>query len=1296
MRWTRPLGILMTTAITLACAMSAVGPAAATPAPAPPSRPAAATQIPVADRDRVLPAGWRASTDRAVTIDGDMTGLHVLVADERAGYAWRTAATLAEPGVDTDQWIGQSCVTASGRRAVVVYAPRQLTNDQDLFGDGALAAVVDLDNGAVTKLPDPVSIAYYDPGCGTGESAVLTEELSRGGKQVSRLITVDTTTGRVVRTLDVPGQITSAVPTSDGIVAAAGHRLVRIDQRGGVHTLVPTDAVPFRLAVDGGGGIGFETQQNTDVTVHRYAKTADHVVLTAPARSVRLTSAGGRPYLLGPKATTAAGSTRLPSDWRAADLPVDAELSSTGAFAVDSAVNGHEAAGDTGLRGTPTGAQPVQIVGTVLATSASPRFLVQPQVPARGLAGSPAVARKPAKSTPNDGTDPSTTTIDPNRACAIPRNDPTIESLQPTAAMAEWAADLAVKGALNVQRPAGYNGSSLPAYTPQGLFPSHPLSGGGQVPAQVLLGIMAQESNMWQASPHAVDGESGNFEQGGFYGLGVGIDSVNFSDADCGYGAMQVTSGMAVGDTTYTPQQQLAITVDYAANIAAGLEILQDKWNQMRSLGVIANNGDPKYIENWWFALWAYNTGWHAENDPNDPHSVSDAYGLGWGNNVDNEDYPADRMPFLDNTTPCQPQDQDSGGNCIDAKHPNDWSYPERVMGFAKHSLVRYDYQTATYGTTFLPANWAGNPLVPGPATFCTSANQCDTNTIHQPSEFPDDPGSNCLRDDLACYWHSPATWISDYSFAGTELLRYQPGSAEPTPWRLYNPDCSTSALPSNALIIDDVPTSVHTQDGCQKNWTNHGTLTFKFGVDDAGDYPAKIDFHQLDGGFGGHFWFAHAWSNTPDNVNRHGVTGTWTLNQTLNGWARVLVYIPDHGAGMPQADYTVHGSDSTSPTRTVTEGNYLDDSNAPAPGAWHSLGAFHFTGGTPSVSLDNLTHLATDGNWTDGEDDIPWDAIAFQPLSGKPTDQIVAMGDSYSSGEGATSPLTWDYYRDSDHDGDTPAIQDACHRSSWAWPRQMLTPDNTQQSVGVRADTFDPTLDYHMTACSGAVGANVLIGDVGQYNEGSQIDQGYLDQNTTVVTISLGGNDARFQDILTHCVEVERLGGVVPCQDTTLSGDNAPLSQVEPDRMATTVMAAVQKAVQQIHAKAPNARIEFMGYPEVISKDSGATSECVTLFGGSTIAWFTQMVDGFAADYQQLIGNLAGQGIDVRFINPIAAFSDKGACGSPEDINELVTRFSHGETPQTLTGPASMQSFHPNIDGTLLYGQLATADLKN
>src|SRR5262249_35063161 len=145
----------------------------------------------VADPDTALGPNWRSSDDRAVTTSSDASGLHVLVADRRGAYRWRTAATLAEPGIDTDQWIGQLCVTGSGRRAVVVYAPRQFANRDELMARGGFAAVVDLDTGAVTKLAERVTLAYFDPTCGADETAALSAQEGDDATMRTRVALVD-------------------------------------------------------------------------------------------------------------------------------------------------------------------------------------------------------------------------------------------------------------------------------------------------------------------------------------------------------------------------------------------------------------------------------------------------------------------------------------------------------------------------------------------------------------------------------------------------------------------------------------------------------------------------------------------------------------------------------------------------------------------------------------------------------------------------------------------------------------------------------------------------------------------------------------------------------------------------------------------------------------------------------------------------------------------------------------------------------------------------------------------------
>ncbi len=155
---------------------ASAAPSTPDPDPGPPRPPQAAPLAPdrVLDPDRRLGKSWRRSADRVMTTSADETGLHILVADADTAYQWRTVTTLAEPGVATDQWVGQACLTGSGRTAVAVYAPRQFTNRETLSNAGAFAAVVHLATGRVTKLPERYSLAYHNPGCGSGESVVLT------------------------------------------------------------------------------------------------------------------------------------------------------------------------------------------------------------------------------------------------------------------------------------------------------------------------------------------------------------------------------------------------------------------------------------------------------------------------------------------------------------------------------------------------------------------------------------------------------------------------------------------------------------------------------------------------------------------------------------------------------------------------------------------------------------------------------------------------------------------------------------------------------------------------------------------------------------------------------------------------------------------------------------------------------------------------------------------------------------------------------------------------------------------
>ncbi len=122
--------------------------------------------------------------------------------------------------------------------------------------------------------------------------------------------------------------------------------------------------------------------------------------------------------------------------------------------------------------------------------------------------------------------------------------------------------------------------------------------------------------------------------------------------ADCGYGLMQVTSGMQ--NVSGIPSlAQTMIGSDYAYNIARGAQILAAKWNAAPELTPIVGDRDPHVIEDWYFALWAYN-------------------GLAFRNHPMNPGYDASRPPY-----DCGPDT------------PRDYPYQELIFGCIANPPLR-------------------------------------------------------------------------------------------------------------------------------------------------------------------------------------------------------------------------------------------------------------------------------------------------------------------------------------------------------------------------------------------------------------------------------------------------------------------------------------------------------------------------------------------------------------------------------------------------------------------------------
>jgi hypothetical protein len=1278
----------------------------------------------------VLPAGWKSSADRAVTTNGDDNGFHVLVADEKSGYLWRTAATLSEPGFDTDQWIGQICVTSSGRRAVVVYAPRSATNDTGVFNQGAFAAIVDLVTGAVRKLPFTVSLAYYDPGCGAGETVALSSLATAGNKMTSTVRVIDAASGKVLRATVSAGQLSSPVPYAGGVAAALGHELVSIDSHGGEHVLAKARSVPFRIHPDAAGGLAYELPVGKNVQVRRFSAGKSLLIGTGPLGAIQLTRSGSRVFMVGANPGKSLLAAKLPASWQRVTAPAYSDVSTTGALAVSFASNKVNATSPAAAAAMAkqAGGIPDQIVihALVTPTGKPVSFAVTPAAlnPKAGAALSPALSgfvsvappshgpgTRPGATSRNQsvirpaldtGGNAQTETFDPDRGCAIPRNDPGILTYQATAAQVEWAADLAVNGQLTPSRGVNWENSGMPvSWTPQTMFPRQPLDGGGTVPVQVLLGVLAQESNTMQASPHAVDAVTGNYNQGGFYG-----NHADWSTVDCGTGIGQITTGMAMstpsgtsvadGSPYFTTQeQQQAIATDYASNIAATLNMLIDKWNQLYNAGIIAGDGNTAYIENWYFAVWAYNagvepgsaaygntTGCQPSPSCTDNGGSGGNWGLGWANNPANPVYPDDRTPFVNSP--------------VDTKVPNHWPYPELVMGWAYSPVPRYNYATSMWGPAYAPAvNTNYRAVLPSFMQFCTSSDNCTPDGATDTATGDANSAGLCALSNFHCWWHNSSSWVSCGSSGtcGTGVLTYTSSSAKPLGTDIYPADCralgtasgstssdSTGATPpAGSVVVDD--TSTPNAATCSPNWTDQGSFGINFTDDPnpcpAGEtcnnpinYPGKIDFHQLGVGAGGHIWFTHT---EPSSDYTDTIVGTWTP-PALNGWERVYVHIPDSGDTTQQAPYTI-STGSTNETRYVNTHVSTNE--------WVSLGVFQFNSGGPEfVSLTNIT---PDG---DGTQDIAWDAVAFQHLSAKPANFVVQMGDSYSSGEGTGSYLPGTDvgpYASLTSQTSPGESWNACRRSSISWIRQTVLPGETQ-TIGALSDTNDSSLDYHSVACSnGSAGTmdpfengNPSWGANGQFHEVQQLLSGYLDSNTTLVTLTLGGNDANWSSVVQACAKIPI--GSLGCPDnSTVEG------------YVQNAMPKVSQVVKDIHLAAPNAKIVLLGYPDIFDANAGMDT-CATDLTGDAATQLNTWGD-YAEGQEAAMAAALPAADKVQFVNVEPTFVGYQDCGPiASGINDVVIGpngpgdFS---CPLPLIGTTvciSRSSFHPNAAGTARY----------
>ncbi|NNG34225.1 GDSL-type esterase/lipase family protein [Nakamurella aerolata] len=227
--------------------------------------------------------------------------------------------------------------------------------------------------------------------------------------------------------------------------------------------------------------------------------------------------------------------------------------------------------------------------------------------------------------------------------------------------------------------------------------------------------------------------------------------------------------------------------------------------------------------------------------------------------------------------------------------------------------------------------------------------------------------------------------------------------------------------------------------------------------------------------------------------------------------------------------------------------------------------------------------------------------AAAATPVS------YVALGDSYSSGVGTGSYL---------NDGTN------CQRSTYAYPSLLAAATGWQL-------TF--------RACSGATVADVSSGQLSSLSAG-----------TGRVSISVGGNDAGFADVLTECA----LPGWMSNCNRAIDGAQGYIRDTLPGRLSGLY--------SDIRARAGAAEVVVVGYPRLFN---GEDCNAGTWFSPAEESRLNATADLLNATLRTAAGN-AG----YRFADPTNAFVGHAVCDNPEWLNGL-------SWPIT-------ESYHPNRAG--------------
>ncbi|MFD9499745.1 SGNH/GDSL hydrolase family protein [Streptomyces sp. NPDC060035] len=226
------------------------------------------------------------------------------------------------------------------------------------------------------------------------------------------------------------------------------------------------------------------------------------------------------------------------------------------------------------------------------------------------------------------------------------------------------------------------------------------------------------------------------------------------------------------------------------------------------------------------------------------------------------------------------------------------------------------------------------------------------------------------------------------------------------------------------------------------------------------------------------------------------------------------------------------------------------------------------------------------------------------QPASAA-ADNYVALGDSYSSGVGA---------------GNYTSESGDCKRSTNAYP-SLWAAANAPSS-------------FTFVACSGATTGSVSSGQLGA-----------LSSSTTLVSVTAGGNDVGFADVMQTCV--------LQSEATCVSRVNTAVSQME-----NSLPNSLNSLYGNIRSRAPQAHVVVLGYPRFYK------------LSGSCIAGLTETERGAINNASNALnGVLAKRAADAGFTfsSVVDEFTGHELCSGDAWIHSVSIPVSNSYHPKAI-----------------------------